>query len=51
MRVLHEIQAVKAFHLKFRARLSLITGVLETFAVELNCMGNHFLEGFFSEMS
>ena len=47
----HEIQAVKAFHLKFKARLSWITAVLEFFAVEFNCVGNHFLEEFFPEIS
>ena len=47
----HEIPAVKAFHLKFKARLSWNTAVLEFFAVEFNCVGNHFLEEFFSEIS
>ena len=47
----HEIQVVKAFHLKFKARLSWITAVLKIFAVEFNCVGNHFLEEFFSEIS
>ena len=47
----HEIQAVQAFHLKFKARLSWITGVLKIFALEFNCIGNHFLEDFFSEIS
>ena len=47
----HEIQTVKAFHLKFKARLSWITAVLKIFAVEFNCVGNHFLEEFFSEIS
>ena len=47
----HEIQAVKAFHLKFKARLSWITAVLKIFAMEFNCVGNHFLEEFFSEIS
>ena len=47
----HEIQAVKAFHLKFKTRLSWITAVLEIFAVEFNCVGNHFLDKFFSEIS
>ena len=47
----HEIQAVKAFPLKFKARLSWITAVLKIFAVEYNCVGNHFLEEFFSEVS
>ena len=46
----HEIQAVNAFHLKFKARLSWITAVLKFFAVEFNCVGNHFLEAFFSEI-
>ena len=40
----HEILAVKAFHLKFKARLSWNTTVLQFFAVEFNCVGNHFLE-------
>ena len=40
----HEILAVKAFHLKFKARLSWNTAVLEFFALEFNCVGNHFLE-------
>ena len=47
----HEIQAVKAFHLKFKARLSWITAVLKIFALEFNCVVNHFLEEFFSEIS
>ena len=47
----HEIQAVKAFHLKFKARLSWITAVLTIFAVEFNCVGNCFLEEFLSEIS
>ena len=47
----HEIQAVKAFHLKFEARLPWITAVLKIFAVEFNWVGNHFLEEFFSEIS
>ena len=42
----HEIQAVKAFHVKFKARLSWITAVLKIFAVEFNCEGNRFLEEF-----
>ena len=46
----HEIQAVKAFHLKFKARL-LDYSCFEFFGVELNCVGNHFLEEFFSEIS
>ena len=46
-----EIQAVKAFDLKFKARLSWITGVLKIFALEFNCVGNHFFEEFFSESS
>ena len=47
----HEIPAVKAFHLKFKARLSWNTAVLELFAVEFNCVGNHFSEESFSEIS
>ena len=46
-----EIQAVKALHLEFKARLSWNTAVLEFFAVQFSCVGNHFLEGFFTEMS
>ena len=46
----HEIEAVKAFHLKFKARLSWNTAVLEIFDVEFNCVGNLFLEEFFSEI-
>ena len=42
----HEIQVVKAFHLKFKARLPWITAVLKIFAVEFN-----FLEEIFSEIS
>ena len=38
----HEIQAVKAFHLKFKARLVGVTAVLEIFALEFNCVGNNF---------
>ena len=49
--VCHEIQVVKAFHLKFKARLSWITAVLKIFAIEFNCEGNHFLEEIFSEIS
>ena len=41
----------KAFHLKFKARLSWITAVLKIFAVEFDCVANHFLEEFFSEIS
>ena len=47
----HEIPAVKAFHLKFKAWLSWNTAALECFAVEFNCVGNYFLEEFFSEIS
>ena len=47
----HEIPAVRAFHLKFKARLLWNTAVQEFFAVEFNCVENHFLEGFFSEIS
>ena len=47
----HEILAVKVFHLKFKARLSWNKSVLEFFATEFNCVGNHFLEEFFSEIS
>ena len=47
----HEILVVKAFNLKFKAQFSLNTAVLEFFAVEFNCVGNHFLEEFFSEIS
>ena len=47
----HEIQAVEAFHLNFKARLSWITAGLKSFAVEFNCIRNHFLEEFFSEIS
>ena len=60
----HEIQAVKAFHLKFKARLSWITAVLKIFAVEFNCVGivssksfslkflrNHFLVSTFLKMT
>ena len=47
----HEIPAFKAFHLKFKARLSWNTAVLELFALEFNCEENYFLEEFFSEIS
>ena len=47
----HEIAVVKACHLKFKATLSWNTAVLEFFAVEFNCVGNHFLEEPFSEIS
>ena len=47
----HEIPVVKAFHLKFKARLSWNTAAPEFFAVEFNCVGNHSLEVFFSEIS
>ena len=40
-------QAVKAFHLKFKGRLSWNTTVLELFAMEFNRAGNHFTEEFF----
>ena len=46
-----EIQTVNAFQLKFKARLSRITAVLKIFSLEFNCVGNHFLEEFFSEIS
>ena len=46
-----EILAVNAFHLKYKARLSWNTAVLEFFAVDFNCVGNHFLEESFSEIS
>ena len=36
---------------KFKARLSWITAALKIFAVEFNCVGNQFLEEFFSEFS
>ena len=47
----HEIPAVKTFYLKFKARLFWDTAILEFSAVEFNCVGNHFLEEFFSEIS
>ena len=47
----HEIPAVKAFHLKFKARLFWDTAILEFFALEFNFIGNLFLEEFFSEIS
>ena len=47
----HEIPAIKEFYLKFKARLPWNTAVLEFFAVELNCVGNHFLEESFPEIS
>ena len=47
----HEIAAVKAFHLKFKSRISWNTAALEFFTVEFNCVGNHFLEEFFSKMN
>ena len=47
----HKIPTVKAFHLKFKARLPWNTAVLEFFPVEFNCVGNHFLEESFSEIS
>ena len=47
----HKIPAVKAFHLNFKGRLFWNTAVLECFAVEFNCIGSHFLEEFFSEIS
>ena len=47
----HEILAVKAFHLHFKVRLSWNTAVLDFFVVEFNCVGNNFLEQFFSEKS
>ena len=46
----HEIPVVKAFHLKFKARLSWNAAVLEFFAVEFNFEGNYFLKEFFSEI-
>ena len=47
----HEILAVKAFHLKLKARLSWNTDLLDFFVVEWNCVGNHLLEEFFSQVS
>ena len=47
----HKIPAVIAFHLKFKARLSGNAAVLEFFVVEFNCVGNHFVEESFSEIS
>ena len=47
----HKILAIKAFHLKFKSRLSWNTAVLEFFAVEFDCVRNHFLQEFFSEIS
>ena len=47
----HKIPTVKAFHLKFKARLSGKTAVLEFFSVEFNCVGNHFIEEPSSEIS
>ena len=35
---------------KFKARFSWITAFLKIFAVEFNCVGNCFLEEFFSEI-
>ena len=46
----HEIPAVKAFYLKFKASFSWNTAVAEFFSVEIVGVGNHFLEGFFSEI-
>ena len=43
----HKIQAVKAFCLKFIASLSWVIAVLKIFAMEFNCVGNHFLDEFF----
>ena len=47
----YEIPAVKAFNLEFKARLSWNTAALEFFAVEFNCVGNHFLEESSPEIS
>ena len=47
----HEIQAVNAFYSKSKGRLSWITAVLNFFSLECNCVENHFLEEFFSEIS
>ena len=47
----HKIQAVNAFHLKFKARPSWITAVLKTVSQEFDCVGIHFLEEFLSEIS
>ena len=47
----HEILTVKTFHLTFKARLPWNTAVLELFAAEFNCVENHFLEEFLSEIS
>ena len=44
------IPAVKISYLKFKARLFWETAILEFSAVEFNCVGNHFLEEFFSEI-
>ena len=51
MCVCHEIQVVTAFHLKFKARIFRSTAVPEFFTVEFNCVGNHFVEECFAEMS
>ena len=45
------IPAVKISYLKFKARPLWETAILEFSAVEFNCVGNHFLEEFFSEIS
>ena len=45
-----EIRAIMPFHLKFKARLSWNTTILKIFTVEFNCVGNHFLKEFFSEI-
>ena len=44
-------KVVMAFHLKFKARLSWITAVPKILAMEFNCVGNHFLEEIFAEIS
>ena len=39
-----KFRQLRPFHLKSKAGLSWITAVLKIFAVEFNCVGNHFLE-------
>ena len=46
-----KFRQLRLFQLKFKARLSLITAILEIFAVEFNCVGNDFLKVFFSGIS
>ena len=50
-RAVTKFRQLRQFHIKVKARLSWFTAVLKIFIMELNCVGNRFLEEFFSEIS